>query len=357
MRIALLIPSLKKFGPIVFTDYLVRSMQDKVSYIEVFYFNSHSEDDVLVDFVCKKTKLNFFEKYDFSSFDIVHSTMLIPDLYLALKGVYKKSIVCSSMHNYIYNDLSMLYPRFKAKVMTNIWYYSLSKFTNFIVSSDDMKRYYQQKLHKKSNLNVIAYGIPQPELNPHTQVDEHEDLVALKSRYTVLGSCGLIIKRKGFNQLVDLLVIDERLAVVLIGDGPEFKALNKYAKEKGVSERFRILGFKRNSEQYYKYFDIFVMCSYSEGYGLAMLEALALSLPLVCSNLDIYNPIFNTPSVALFEPGNINTLKSAIDFALKNAKAMSIDSYSLYENNFSLDSMGSAHVDYYKNLIKLAIQH
>lgn len=38
-------------------------------------------------------------------------------------------------------------------------------------------------------------------------------------------------------------------------------------------DRFILLGFKDNSIDYYKYFDIYAMTSYSEGFGLAMLES------------------------------------------------------------------------------------
>mgnify|MGYP003645370563 FL=1 len=353
MKIALLIPSLKKFGPIVFTDYLIQSIIDKVNYVEVFYFNSHDDSDVVVDFSCKTTKLNFFKKYDFSSFDIVHSTMLKPDLYVAFHKIYKTSITCSSMHNYIYKDLSMLYPKYKAVLMTKLWISTLKKLDDFIVSSNDMESYYRNLLPSKSTFEIIGYGIPKPQVEGKHKVEEFDELSQLKSKYTVLGSCGLIIKRKGFDQLLNLLADDKSLAVVLIGDGPEFDTLIEKAEKLDVSDRFKILGFKKNSISYYKFFDVFIMCSYSEGYGLAMLEALAVSLPLICSDLDIYKPVFSMPNVALFEPGNVASLKSALDFTLVNKERMSENSYKLYKNNFSLESMGDAHKNYYEKLIKL----
>lgn len=352
MKIALLIPSLKKFGPVVFTDYLVKSIINKVDYVEVFYFNAHTDNEVVVDFTCKTTKLNFFKKYDFSAFDIIHSTMLKPDLYLALHKIYKTSITCSSMHNYIYKDLSMLYPKYKAMLMTRLWFFALKKLDYFIVSSKDMETYYRNLLPRKSTLEIIGYGIPSPQVDEYQEVEEHSELSRLKRKYTIIGSCGLIIKRKGFEQLLNLLVNDERLAVVLIGNGSEFDILTEQAKILGISERFKILGFKRNSISYYKYFDVFVMCSYSEGYGLAMLEALAVSLPLICSDLSIYNPVFSYPDVALFEPGDIESLKAALNFTLANKESMSKASYKLYENNFSLESMGNFHASYYESLVK-----
>jgi glycosyltransferase involved in cell wall biosynthesis len=351
MKIALIIPSLKKFGPIVFTDYLVRSLISKVDYIEVFYFSPHNQDDILVDFQCKVTQLNFFEKFDFKSFDIIHSTMFLPDLYVFIHGLNKKNYCVSSMHNYIDIDLKMLHPFYKYYPIVKLWYLSLNKFHNFVVSSESMLNYYSEKLPSTANIKLINYGIPKAIISKD-EVDEFEFLEKIKRTYTIVGSCGLLIKRKGFHQLVELLTFNSEIAVVIIGSGPELQSLNSLAIKLGVADRFHLLGFKSNYLDYYKYFDLFAMCSYSEGFGLAMLEALSLKIPLVCSDLEIYNNIFSSDEVCLFEPDNMDSLVNSIEMVISNISRFSESSYLLYSNFFTLDVMGNNHRDFYISILE-----
>ncbi|MDT3275665.1 glycosyltransferase family 4 protein [Shewanella sp. SP2S2-4] len=350
MKIALIIPSLKKFGPIVFTDYLVQSLINKIDSVEVFYFSSHNEDDVLVDFQCKVTKLSFFKKYDFKCFDIIHSTMFLPDFYVFIHGLNKSNNCVSSMHNYIDVDLKMLHPFYKSNIIIKLWYLALNSFNNFIVSSESMFDYYSEKLPSSSNLKLINYGIPQAIVSERN-IQEFDFLTEIKSRYTIVGSCGLLIKRKGFHQLVELLKFNSDIVVVIIGSGPERSSLISLANKLGVLNRLHLLGFKSNYIDYYKYFDIFVMCSYSEGFGLAMLEALSLKIPLVCSELEIYKNVFPSDEVCFFEPDNIQSLVNSISLTMSNIQYFSESSYRLYSNAFTLDVMGNSHRDFYISIL------
>jgi L-malate glycosyltransferase len=346
MRVALIIPSLKKFGPIVFTDYLVKSLLDKVDYVEVFYLSSHSPGEHVVDFNCKVTKLSFFTKYDFSDFDIIHSTMLLPDLYVVIHKLYKNHSCVSSMHNYIDVDLKMLYSFLKYIAMTKLWYFSLKHFENIIVSSESMLEYYSKRLPMASNIKVINYGIPSPCISDGS-VSECDLLSRLKEKYTILGTCGLLIKRKGFHQLVELLRINSEIAIIVIGSGPELQYLTNLALKANVSDRFILLGFKLNYLDYYKYFDVFVMSSYSEGFGIAMLEALSLCKPLVCSRLGIYESIFSPSDVGFFEPDDIESLAYAVDCVIKDLNRYSNSSFDIFSRNFTLDAMGRNHLAFY----------
>lgn len=349
MKVALLIPSLNKFGPIVFTDFLVRSLKLQNVEVEIFYFDDNKHFMSSVEFDCKTTKINFFRTYDFSSFDILHSTMLKPDCYIAYHNLSKKFNCVTSMHNYIDIDLSMLHSPIRSFLMIKLWYLALKRFSNFIVSSKSMEMFYFQKLTNKAKISVINYGIDLSESLPDL-IMERDILNELRCKYKIIGSCGLIIKRKGFEQLVELLRVNPRIAVVIIGTGPEEKSLIELAKKYDVYHRLLILGFKKNALDYYHYFDVFAMCSFSEGFGLAMLQALALKLPLVCSNLDIYKDVFDAESVALFNPGSISSLNLAVNNVLADIERYKCMSYGLFNKHFSLYEMGLGHSTLYHSL-------
>ena len=346
MKIAFILPSLANKGPIVFTKYLIESIKDKVEYIEVFYF----KDIVELDLGVPTKQISFFEKIDFNKFDIIHTTMIKADLYSWFNNRYisDKSIV--SMHNYLTEDLKFLYSPFKAYIFTKLWKISINKIKNIIVSSDDQLKYYTKLLNKNMNFTLIPYGINKKEFN-EIELKDKTILETLKYKYTVIGSCGLLIERKGFKQLIEFLKANESFAVAIVGDGDDRDNLEKLAKESDVQDRFILLGFKDNSIDYYKYFDIYAMTSYSEGFGLAMLEAMSQSLPIVCSNLPLYKGYFDDTNISLFEPSNKQSLEDAILKVSENMEYYKESAYKLWQEKFSLEAMGNKHIELYKKVI------
>ena len=102
-----------------------------------------------------------------------------------------------------------------------------------------------------------------------------------------------ITKRKGYAQLIDALKKLPRYALILVGDGPHLSELQQQARQNGVDGRCLWLGNrKRGGRAYGKYFDVYALCSHTEGYPLAFIEAAAAKLPVVCSDIPVFKTSF-----------------------------------------------------------------
>lgn len=349
MRIAFLLPSLDAKGPEFFTDNLIRGLMNEGCICEVFYFNNSSSP---IFFSVKCTKISFRKLYSFSDFDIVHTTMAKPDIYMALHKKKIKAQWVSGIHCFMKEDLRQSHGALKTALYSWMWIHALSKAENIIVSSAPMLCYYKNLLCSIDlSWEIIPYGIPERKVE-EIDTATKEKLLAIKSRYSVLMGCGLLIKRKGFYQLINYLQHNEKVAVILIGDGECMEDLVAQAKRLNVSERLFFLGFRSNSMNYYPYSDIYCMSSNSEGFGLAMLEALSLGMPLVCSDLDIYKDYFSHRDVSLFRFGDQNSFNYAVNEVLLNKEQYAQNSLRLFNEHFSLKSMSKRHVDFYKKLLR-----
>ena len=80
MNIAFILPSLKRVGPTIVAHSIVDSLKKSGHNIEVFYFDSIHE----LNFDVPTTQISFFKHIDIDRFDIIHTHMLRPDLYVAL---------------------------------------------------------------------------------------------------------------------------------------------------------------------------------------------------------------------------------------------------------------------------------
>lgn len=350
MKIAFILPSLDAKGPILFTRNLVIGLVDKGCECTVFYFN----DITNVSFPVECVQLNFRKCFDFSNFDIVHSTMAKPDLYVALHRTYLKAPIVTSLHCFIKEDLSQTYTYIRAHLYIWVWLKALNKITNRIMSSDYMINYYKDLIHDKKTtfIKCIPYGIPDVVFKAIDD-DTKGLLEGFKQKYfPVIAGCGSLIKRKGFYQLINYLNTDVKAAVVLIGDGECYDELKQMAEKTGVKDRVLFLGFRKNSYNYYPYFDIFCMSSNSEGFGLAMLEAMSAGLPVVCSRLPIYENYFKKGDVVFFDYGNQSSFNKAIDCIKDEIELYSSAARATFTNNFTLSGMAELHIQYYSSIIK-----
>ena len=348
MRIAFILPSLENRGPNVFTQYLIKGLLDKVDYIEVFYF----KEKYGLTFPVKCSKIDFWKKADFSSFDIVHSTMAVPDIYSSLRIPKNKWVV--AMHNYVKEDVAMSHSKWRTLLINFLWIAALRKNKNCIVSSRPMLEYYKKLIGENIRYSIIPYGISEKDYS-NLQIEDINKINEFKAKgLTIVGSVGLLIKRKGFDQLIKLASIRKDIAVIIIGEGDYRQELEQEIVKYNVRDRVYVPGFRDNSVNFYQYFDAYGHVSYSEGFGLAMLEAMSKGVPIICSKLKIYDEYFTDNDVCYFTPDDIKSLENAFEKCINQKEHYSVASRKLFLNRFSLEKMAESHVEFYKNVLNLS---
>lgn len=105
----------------------------------------------------------------------------------------------------------------------------------------------------------------------------------------VLGCAASFHPRKGHDVLLRAF---GRLAggrsgarLVLLGDGPERASMERLARDLGVASRVHFLGYHPNHLAILSQLDVYIQPSIEEGFGVAVVEAMALGLPVVVSDV------------------------------------------------------------------------
>jgi len=82
----------------------------------------------------------------------------------------------------------------------------------------------------------------------------------------------------------ELLKKDKRFYFVMVGDGPKLEECRKKIHDYGIDKYFKLLGFRRDIPNVMKLFDAFLFTSFGEGFGLVLIEAMAMGVPVFAVN-------------------------------------------------------------------------
>ena len=105
----------------------------------------------------------------------------------------------------------------------------------------------------------------------------------------VFGTVGRLALTKGQSYLIEAFArVREYLPasrLVIMGQGPLLQELQKRAKDLGVLPLILFTGYRNDVFELLKGFDIFVLPSLAEGLSIALLEAMAMRLPVIASHV------------------------------------------------------------------------
>lgn len=124
---------------------------------------------------------------------------------------------------------------------------------------------------------------------------------------------GNIIKRKNVESLIEAKKIaNSDYYLVIVGDGPLFDKLKKKVKDENIRDVI-FTGSRDDVDEIIPSCDVLVLPSYSESFGLVLIEALACGKPIIGSNVGGITEII-TKDVGLFvNPNKVSSIASAID--------------------------------------------
>lgn len=107
--------------------------------------------------------------------------------------------------------------------------------------------------------------------------------------------------------------------LILAGEGPLRATLEAEAARLNIQERVHFLGWRKDVPQIMGGLDIFLMPSLWEGFGLALLEAMAVQLPIVGSAVSaIPEVVINGETGILVPPRDVAGLTAAVEALLRD---------------------------------------
>jgi glycosyltransferase involved in cell wall biosynthesis len=156
-------------------------------------------------------------------------------------------------------------------------------------------------------LEVIYYGVPALDTGPPFPCFSEPCLIVTHCRLIESKRVDLLIE--GFARSG---ISDARLVVV--GDGPARESLVETAVKWGVDHQTSFVGMVRNVGSYLEAADLWATMSATEGFSLALAEALVAGNPVVCSDIPAHREVGGEGAVFVprGEPGALSDVLAQV---------------------------------------------
>ena len=124
---------------------------------------------------------------------------------------------------------------------------------------------------------------------------------------------GNLIKRKNVGALLEAKKIAKSdYYLVIVGDGPLSKKLRKKVEDENIPDVI-FTGSRTDVENIIPNCDFLVLPSFSESFGLVLIEALACGKPVIGSDVGGISEIINEDVGLLVNPNDVSSISNSID--------------------------------------------
>ena len=149
-------------------------------------------------------------------------------------------------------------------------------------------------LFNRSTFKTITNGINTALFKPVT--DPLQKSITLKKYnlpgdHIIIGSVGRLEPVKNYELLVRAFeqvskkIQHASLCLVLVGEGSQKQYLEGVAEELGIAKKVHFLGMQYQINEIVPLFDVFVLCSLTEGTSISLLEEQSCSVPAVVTDV------------------------------------------------------------------------
>jgi len=221
----------------------------------------------------------------------------------------------------------------------------------FLMCSEALRKAYIEKHLIPSEKVIRIYnGIELDKYSPESGQDHAAELkkeLGLEDSSVLVGAIGRMAWQKGFEYLVKTIPAVQAavpdVKVLFVGDGPLKDDLEHLARQCGVKDTTVFTGFRSDIKDILSAIDVLAVPSLREGFPMITLEAMAMTKPIVATEIKgMDEQVLDMKTGLSIPPADTDSLGSAIIRLLKNkdlARRLGRNAREFVADNFSLDKM------------------
>lgn len=254
--------------------------------------------------------------------------------HLPIAGVVARFAAWATVRPVVYAEHCTVSSYNRTTFFLNKWTYGINAAVVAVSDAvaDSIRRDYEPPAGLK--IHTIPNGIDYERINSAIP----EALLIRKSlgfddRQFVFGTVAALRQVKRLDLLVEAFALlagkYAEIRLLIVGGGGQLEALKLLAESLGIAHLTRFTGWQENSAPYLGALDTYVICSEHEGLPIALLEAMAMSKPVIVT------PVGGIPSLVIDRKNGLivpTCDKQSIVFAMEEILLNKVLRQSLAEN-------------------------
>jgi len=214
--------------------------------------------------------------------DLLHAHDYKTNVLSVLLGRWHRIPVVTTLHGYVARG-----GRLEAYYQVDRC--ALGRMDHVIAVSEDLHRTTLALGVAPSRCSLVENAIDAEQYRRTRTAREAKVRLGIDPDRPVVGSVGRLAPEKGYETLirsVDRLVREGHdVGLLIAGEGDQRPGLQALIADLGRSDRFRLLGHKPDLMDFYQAIDVFASSSLREGLPNALLEAMAMEVPVVATRI------------------------------------------------------------------------
>ena len=241
-------------------------------------------------------------------FDIHHAHLPQAELLLAFSPV-KNYIITRHFGGQFYPNSN----KSISKILSRI---SSARAKKIIAISESVKKLLidLREISKPEKIIVVPYGF-----NSVAFVKNYSKKTGAESQNYLIGTLARLSVEKDLPTLIKAFKIlqstglKDNYKLRIFGEGEFRDKIEGLIKNLNLEINVQLMGRTMNPAEELSKFDLFVLPSKFEGFGLVLLEAMAFNIPIIASNISIANEVLGEDGAGVFfEQGNERDLADKI---------------------------------------------
>ncbi|MGZ4898091.1 MAG: glycosyltransferase family 4 protein [Candidatus Angelobacter sp.] len=279
--------------------------------------------------------------------DLLHTHGYKADLYGYVAARRSRKPVVATCHNWVGGTAAL-------GIYNHLDRMALKRFNALAAVSDAVAQRLLDSGVPARKIKTIANGI---------DVEPFERAQPLPpptfDRDKVVGMVARLDLQKGFEYLLravrELCGVFRELKVVIVGEGPDRKAIEDKIRQYGLQSTVILAGKQSDMPGVYAVMDIFVLPSLNEGLPMTILEAMAASKPVIATKVGaIPTLIRNGETGLLVEARDTDGLRKAIARLLSDpdlCRRMGAEGHDWVSRNYTSEAMALKYRQMYEEVL------
>jgi L-malate glycosyltransferase len=288
--------------------------------------------------------------------DIIHVHVVSPLIRCVLKWFVPGAHLVASEHGPLVEILDNFPAAYPSYLLTKMDYRFPERIVVYSRAMVEVARKHYRK--RKEKISLCKYGIDLIHFDP----DACDNLEAMGNGENIMFRIGyvgrMLNSHKGTDQIpwVAKKILEHGTSdfeIVVVGDGPDRDAVEDLSKKLEVLEKISFVGWQENIPAWMKSFDVLLVPSRFEPFGLVVSEALAMGTRVVAFDVGgISEAMAGSEDAFLVPPDDSDAMaKAIIDIKEKYGKTRSRSSRQRIVERYSSRNMAMEMEKIYREVV------